>query len=415
MMTVAATAQAQLSLDINSGTIQPLPIGIPAFEGGIRGNEIPVVIANNLKNSGLFRPVAVGEGATALQGVPDWGRWENLSSNFLVKGAVMPEGNQLRLNFVLFDVLKKQQLLGLSLATTSENWRRLAHMASDAIYKRITGEDGYFDTRIVYVSETGSKVDAVKRLAVMDQDGFRHRYLTNGSDLVLTPRFSPTEPVVTFLSYREKQPAVFMLNIDSGRIEKLGNFPGMTFAPRYSPDGRRLVFTQASQGNSDIYEMNLITRQTRRLTNNPAIDTSASYSPDGNQIVFTSDRGGRQAIYVMSASGGNAKRITFGRGDYSTPVWSPRGDLIAFTKATGGMFHIGVMRPDGSGERLLTQSYLDEGPTWAPNGRVLMFFRENRGAGAALYTIDLTGSNLRRIPTPARASDPAWSGLNPNY
>jgi TolB protein len=319
-------------------------------------------------------------------------------------------------------VLAQNQMTGFSYATEASNWRRIAHMISDVIYKRVTGEDGYFDTRIVYVAESGSRARPTKRLAVMDQDGANTRYLTDGREMVLTPRFHPKEPLITYLGFYGKSPSVYLLHIDSGRIERLGDFPGMTFAPRFAPDGRRLIFSMAQNGNSDIYTMDINTRQLQRLTTDRGIDTSASYAPDGRQIVFNSDRGGSQQLYVMDAGGGNVRRISFGQGRYSTPVWSPRGDLIAFTKSFQGSFYIGVMRPDGSGERLLSSSFLDEGPTWAPNGRVLMFFRETRGYGARgeghsarLYSVDLTGRNLRPIPTPTNASDPAWSALNPNY
>jgi TolB protein len=310
-------------------------------------------------------------------------------------------------------------MVGLAYFTVPQNWRRVAHIIADQIYKRITGEDGYFDTRIVYVSEVGPQNRRIKRLAIMDQDGASHRFLTDGAALVLTPRFSPTTQDITYLSYFNGQPRVYIFNIDTGQQEVLGDFPGMTFAPRFSPDGNSVVMSLSTDGNSEIYSMDLRTRLVKRLTNHPAIDTSPSMSPDGRQVVFNSDRGGAQQLYVMDSDGRDVRRISFGKGRYATPVWSPRGDLIAFTKILDGTFYIGVMRTDGSGERLLSQSFLDEGPTWAPNGRVLMFFRQTpstadgKGATSRLHLIDLTGYNLREVVTPADGSDPAWSPLIP--
>ena len=349
---------------------------------------------------------------------PRFGDWRLIEAQGLVTGAVrLKSDGRLYVQFRLWDVFAEQQMVAFEYNSTPRNWRRIAHFVSDAIYKRITGEEGYFDTRIVYVSESGARDRRIKRLAIMDQDGHNHRFLTDGSYLVLTPRFSPKRQEITYLSYSRRQPRVFILDIDSGRQEVLGDFPGMTFAPRFSPDGERVIMTFADRGNSDIYTMDLRTRLIERLTDHPAIDTSPSYSPDGSQITFNSDRGGTQQLYVMRANGEDVRRISFGQGRYATPVWSPRGDLIAFTKLRSKKFFIGVMRPDGTGERILTESFLDEAPTWAPNGRVLMFFRQTpsddqgRGGTTRLWSIDLTGYNERPVLTPTDASDPAWSPL----
>jgi TolB protein len=309
-----------------------------------------------------------------------------------------------------------QQITGLQFVTSPSNWRRMGHLISDAIYKTLTGEDGYFDTRIVYIAESGPANQRVKRLAIMDQDGANHNFLSDGRNLVLTPRFSPTAQEITYMSYVGGTPRVLLFNIDTGQQETLGEFPGMTFAPRFSPDGNRVVMSMAENGNTDIYTMDLRTRRRERLTNNAAIDTSPSFSPDGRRIVFNSDRGGSQQLYVMASDGGEARRISFGDGRYATPVWSPRGDLVAFTKMAGGRFQIGVMRPDGGGERILTDGFLVEGPTWAPNGRVLMYFRQQPSdrsgrSSSKLHSIDLTGYNDRESVTPMDGSDPAWSPL----
>ncbi|HEY4133851.1 MAG TPA: Tol-Pal system beta propeller repeat protein TolB [Alphaproteobacteria bacterium] len=421
-------AQAQLRIDITRGNPQPMPVAVTNLYGSNAnetkiGTDVSKVVSDDLQRSGLFKPIAQNafiQTPEALRTQPRFGDWRVINAQALVSGAaiVRPDGS-LRLEFRLWDVYAEQQMIGQAYITEPTNWRRAAHQIADAIYKRITGEDGYFDTRVVYVAESGPQQRRVKRLAIMDQDGANHRYLTDGRVLVLTPRFSPTTQEITYLSYLNDKPRVYLFNIDTGQQEVLGDFPGMTFAPRFSPDGNRVIMSLSTDGNTDIYAMNLRTRQSTRLTTDPAIDTSPSFSPDGTKIAFESDRGGAQQIYTMASDGSGVKRISFGQGRYATPVWSPRGDLIAFTKLYQGKFFIGVMKPDGSGERLLSQSYLVEGPTWAPNGRVLMFFRQtpadDRGQGAStrIYSIDVTGSNEREVVTPTDASDPAWSPLIP--
>jgi len=331
----------------------------------------------------------------------------------VIGGVEQLADGRLRTEFRLWDVFGGDQVAGQQFFTSPENWRRVAHIIADAIYERLTGERGYFDTRIVFVDETGPKDNRTKRLGIMDQDGANVRYLTGGTDLVLTPRFSPSTQEVTYMSYDGGTPRVYLLNLESGQRELVGDFPGMTFAPRFSPDGQQVIMSLQQDGNANIYAMDLRTRRTTRLTDDAAIDTSPSYSPDGSKIVFESDRGGSQQLYVMDANGANPQRITFGEGTYSTPVWSPRGDYIAFTRRRAGQFGIGLIRPDGSGERILTEGFHNEGPTWAPNGRVLMFFRDTPGGngGPQLWTIDVSGYNEFRVPTPSFASDPAWSPL----
>lgn len=414
---VVGQAFAEPRIDINAGTVKPTPIAVTDFFGNAAGADISSVIANDLESSGLFAPIDKGafiQTAESLQAVPRFGDWRVISAELLVTGNVQAQADgRLRVEFRLWDVLGEAQMSGLALTAPAKNARRIAHRIADAIYSRLTGEDGYFDSRIVYIAESGPAKNRVKRLAIMDQDGWNHKYLTNGKDLVLTPRFSPSTQEITYLSFTGNRPRVHLLNLETGQQEVLGDFPGMTFAPRFSPDGNRVVMSLAKDGNTEIYAMDLRTRKVSRLTNNPAIDTSPSYSPDASRIAFNSDRGGSQQIYVMDAGGGNVQRISYGEGRYGTPVWSPRGDLIAFTRISGGTFYIGVMRTDGSGERMLSQGYLVEGPTWAPNGRVLSFFREERGGATQLYTIDLTGYNERSLKTPQAASDPAWSPLIP--
>lgn len=414
-------AAAVLEVDVTQGSVKPIDIAITDFLPGTGGEgevaqQITSVIEADLKRSGLFAPIdraAFIERIANIDVPPRFGDWRIIKAQALVTGRVtrQPDG-RLKAEFRLWDVAGGTQLAGQQYFTNPENWRRIAHIIADQIYEQLTGERGYFDTRIVFVDESGPKDRRIKRLAIMDQDGANVRYLTRGEDLVLTPRFSPTNQEITYMSFGGDNPRVFLLNIETGQREHVGNFPGMTFSPRFSPDGQKVIMSLQQGGNSNIFVMDLRSRTTTRLTDTPAIDTAPSYSPDGQRIVFESDRGGSQQLYVMNADGSNQQRISFGEGSYSTPVWSPRGDLIAFTKQGGGSFSIGVMRPDGSGERILTAGFHNEGPTWAPNGRVLMFFRDAGGgaqSGPRLYSIDLTGYNEQVVPTPAFASDPAWS------
>jgi TolB protein len=421
------TSFGQARVPVTGGDVAPLPIAVPNFVAGTPadaevGAGVSQVITNNLKRSGLFAPIdqaAYIERISNIDVAPQFQSWKQINAQALVTGRMTRQGDgRLKAEFRLWDVNTAQQLTGQQYFTSPEYWRRIAHIISDQIYERLTGEKGYFDSRVVFIDETGSKERRVKRLALMDQDGANVRYLTRGSDLVLTPRFSPSTQEITYMEFGQGDPRVYLFNIETGQREIVGNFPGMSFSPRFSPDGQRIIMSLQQGGNSNLFVMDLRSKSTTRLTDTPAIDTSPSYSPDGSRICFESDRGGRPQIYVMPANGGGAQRISFGEGSYSTPVWSPRGDYIAFTKMTAGSFGIGVMRPDGSGERLLANGFLVEGPTWAPNGRVLMFFRQQPNAGGragsvTLNAIDITGRFERQVPTPTDASDPAWSPLIP--
>ena len=428
------TATALVEVDITRGNLEPLPIAVsPLYiESGSLdvkqgdkiikniGEEISKIIEVNFRRSGLFNPLKKNsfvQSPDIAHVKPRFEDWRLIKAQALVTGKVKVTENKLRVEFRLWDVVASKEMVALAFSTTQDNWRRIAHIISDKIYQRLTGETGYFDTRIIYVSETGPKTQRYKKLAIMDQDGANVKYLTLGNELVLTPRFNPQNQLVTYLSYFRNLPRVYLLDIETGVQEVVGDFPGMTFAPRFSPDGKKIIMSFAKDGNSDIYTMNLKTRVVEKITDHTSIDTSPSYSPDGKYICFNSDRSGLQQIYVMRSDGSNVKRITFGKGLYGTPVWSPRGDLIAFTRVHKGRFYIGVMRPDGSGERLLTENFYQEAPSWSPNGRVLIFYRETKsdsegkGFSAKLWSIDLTGYNERLIETETDGSDPSWSSL----
>jgi TolB protein len=417
----AAPGGKSAVIDVDRARTDPIPVAITDLRGGDDGRKISQVVTADLASCGLFRPIdpaafiSVGSG---VADVPNWKDWKAIGAQALVTGNVSNEGDRVRVEFRLWDVLPEQQIQGTAYTTDAAHWRRIAHKMADAIYERLVGEKGYFDTRIVYISGTGPKDRRTRRLAIMDQDGANNSFLTEGSTMVLTPRFHPSREQIVFMSYAGNRPRVYTYDLGSGHQQVLGDFGTMTFAPRYSPDGSSVVMSVFRDQGSDIVIVDLGSRRERRLTESGAIDTSPCFSPDGSQIVFNSDRGGDQQLYIMSAGGGGVRRLSFGNGRYATPVWSPRGDLIAFTKLNSETFAIGVMRPDGSGERILSESFAVEGPTFAPNGRVLMFWRESparddRGSGfsSRLVSVDITGFNERVIATPTDASDPAWSPL----
>ena len=410
---------AQTRVTVDEANLRPRPIAIPVFlgEDPKLAADVTGVITNNLAGSGLFQPLdraAFLEQVRDVLATPRFADWRAVGAEALVVGRVaqLADG-RVRADYALWDVVLGKRLAGQYFTTSVANWRRIGHIISDQIYEKLTLEKGYFDSRIVFIDETGPKERRAKRLAMMDQDGANVRYLTQGQDLVLTPRFSPTTQDITYMAYVDGQPRVFLMNLENQKRDVVGDFPGMTFAPRFSPDGQRIVMSLQQGAATSLVEMDLRSKRKRLLTQTDRIDTGPCYAPDGRQIVFESDREGTQQLYVMGWDGAGVRRISVGEGRYSTPVWSPRGDYIAFTKQLAGRFLIGVLKPDGSGERILTEGFHNEGPTWSPNGRVLMFFRDQPGAsgGPRIYSVDITGYNERRISTPSFASDPAWSPL----
>ena len=422
-----AAQSGPLRLVITDGVIEPMPFALPTFTAEVAGSEamaadLSRVVAEDLVNTGLFRQI---DSSAFISGhsfgmQPAFEDWRAINAQALITGAVTVSGGQIAVKFRLYDVFSGAELgEGLQFAGTTDGWRRMAHKVADQVYSRITGEQGYFDSRVVYVSETGPKDQRIKNLQIMDYDAFPGsiRALTSGASLVLAPRFSPTGDRVLYTSYEAGSPSIYMLDVASASARRLQTAPGnMAFSPRFSADGARVIYSLEAGGNTDIYMSDINTGASSRLTDAPSIETAPSLSPDGSQIVFESDRSGSQQLYIMPVGGGEPRRISFGSGRYGTPVWSPRGDLVAFTKQDAGRFHIGVMRTDGSEERLLSAAgggTLDEGPTWAPNGRVLMFFRENLGpqGGPSLYSVDISGRNLRALPLSGFASDPSWGPL----
>ena len=424
LMPVPASAQnGPLRIEITEGVIEPLPFAVPNFvaetpAAGQLAAQLARVVSDDLVGTGLFREVpssAYISQFTSFSAPVQYADWKAINAQALVTGAVSKDGSgRITVKFRLYDVFAGQEMgSGLQFTGTDAGWRRMAHKVADAVYSRITGEGGYFDSRVVYVAETGPKDNRRKRLAIMDYDGANVQYLTDSSSIVLAPRFSPTGDRVLYTSYESGSPRIYVLDVATVGRRVLPTQGGMAFSPRFGPNGQTVLYSLEQGGNTDLYRMDVASGASSRLTSAASIETAPSFSPDGSQIVFESDRSGSPQLYIMSAGGGEPRRISFGQGRYGTPVWSPRGDLIAFTKQNNGRFHIGVMRTDGSEERLLTASFLDEGPTWSPNGRVIMFTRETQGAQGAssLYSVDVSGRNLKRVRTEGGASDPAWSPL----
>lgn len=418
----ASVAQSPLRIEITQGVVQPMPFAAPAFvpdspQAADLAQRITQVVIDDLTGTGLFREIPpsahIGR-ITNFDAPVQFADWKAIGAQALITGAVGVSGDRAQVRFRLWDVFAQQGLGdGLQFQGPTASWRRLAHKVADAVYSRLTGEGGYFDSKVAYVAESGSKTSRRKQIAVMDYDGANAVSVTDGNALVVTPRLSIKARQILYTSYEQGTPKIFIMNADGGGRRVLDREAAQSFAPHFSPDGSRVVYTVSEGTGSDIYVMDVASGARRRLTQSASIDTAPCFSNDGARICFESDRSGSQQVYVMPASGGEPTRISFGEGRYATPVWSPRGDMIAFTKIVGGRFHIGAMRTDGAGEQLLTASYIDEGPSWAPNGRVLMFFRESPGesGGPRINTVDITGRNLREVPTAGFASDPSWSGL----
>jgi len=417
------SARAELHINIDGAKSDPTPIAITDFASyhSDLGKLIPQVVQADLERSNLFRIVDQDAYIQQMDGLdtqPRFADWQAIGAHALIHGEIT-EGldGKIHVAFRVWDVYAQQQLDAKTLSTAPESWRKIAHIIADTIYERLTGEKGYFDTKIAFISEKGKAGERERRLAIMDQDGANLRYLTDGKAMAMTPRFAPNMKEIVYMSYQAGKPQLYLMDTKTMATRTLGTFEGMSFAPRFSPDSKTLVYSMSRRGNSDIYLYNLATGKRVQLTTHSAIDTSPSFSPDGKRIVFNSDRSGRQQLYVMNADGTNVQRISFGEGSYATPVWSPRGDYIAFTKIKSGTFYIGLMRPDGSGERLIADGWLVEGPTWSPNGRMIAFWRQTpmdrRGKGqtAKLYMIDVTGYHESELQTAGDASDPAWSPL----
>ncbi len=411
-------------IEITKGNVAPTPIAIPDFGGDSEfSKKITAVVKNDLTMCGRFRIIGpeafIQDQHSVLENVR-FADWRAINSQILVTGKVIEESGKLKVEFRIFDVFKGTMMVGLSLNADEDKWRKLAHMVADAIFERVTGDAGLFDSQIVFVDERGSGKSKKRRLAVMDFDGFNSKMLTDGDHLVLTPRFSPSTQHIAYLAYRKEgkgmSAGVYLMDVRQHSTKHLGDFVGMTFAPRFSPDGSTVVMSLSKGGTTALYTYNISSKEKHQITPHAQIDTSPCYSPDGKFIVFTSDReGGMEKIWAMSADGSGAHKVSRGNGKYSQPVWSPRGDIIAFCKRENGVFYLGVMDIDGSNERLIDSAYLIEGVSWSPNGRYILYTKETHLGGgrvkSRLCCTDMTGLLKIDLKTPHDASDPTWSPL----
>ena len=414
-MGTAPVQSGPVEVEIDQGVLRPLQIAVVPFSGE-NGSQISSVISSNLKRSGFFdplNPASFIETGLSLQNAPNFPQWTTIGAQAILYGAVNPRADgRMDVGFRLYDPYRQCQLVSYQFTATSEQWRRIAHKISDVVYQRLTGESGFFDSRVLFVSESGTQTNRLSRLTIVDQDGANPFYLTQGDEVIMSPRFSTHNPdEVTYVALGRDYSRIYLYNLATGRRESLGEFEGQVLAPRFSHDGSKMAFSIIRNGNTDVYVINLRTRQLSRLTSDPSIDTSPSFSPDGSQLVFTSDRSGSARLYTMRADGSGQRPISRGGGIYTAPAWSPRGDLIAFTKQQGGRFHTGVMNVDGTGERIISSSYFEEGPSWAPNGRYVMFARQSPGGDTRLWTVDLSGRVVAQAGYTERGSSPAWSGL----
>ena len=416
----SAAQDGPLRIEITDGVVEPMSIAIADFHGDSEAaQQIRRVVADDLTGTGLFREIP----SEAMIAQPDsfaaavsYEDWRAVNAQALVTAEVTRSGEDISVKFRLFDVFAGQPLGdGMQFDARGSDWRRAAHKVADQIYARLTGEQPYFDSRVAFVQETGPKDARIKRIGVMDYDGQNIRWMTDSSSLVLAPHFSPDGRQLLYTSFDSGFPQIRAMNVATVESRALTQGDSMAFSPRFSPDGRWVVFSLEQRGNTDIHIMDAATGAQRPLTQSSAIDTSPSFSPDGQRVVFESDRSGSPQLYVVPVTGGEPTRISFGEGRYGAPAWSPKGDMIAFAKQLGGKFHIGIMRTDGSDEKILTESFLDEGPTWAPNGRVVMFTRVTPGGNGEprLHSVDITGRNMRPLKLDFAASDPSWGPLMP--
>jgi TolB protein len=407
------------------GTPAATVIAIPPItspDTGVKGNEMlgigwqaSQLIAADLRQTSELMPLTPDRKdyySYPEVTAPTFSKWRSAGAKALVTGFVQSRSDgRLTFGCYVYDVEKGRELgrKGFIIGG-GDDWRRAAHKCSGLAYTAITGAPGMFDSRIAYVAESGAPEARVRRVAVMDSDGYNHSYLTAGDTMVLTPRMSPKGGRLAYVGFSGGKPEIRIVDLGSSQQRPLLNGDSISFAPRYSPDGTRIVFSMMLGPNSDIYVAPATGGIPQRLTTSPGIDTDPSFSPDGTKIVFESDRGGSQQLYVMNSDGSNQRRISFGGGWYASPDWSPDGEWIAFTQRTTAGRRIGIMKPDGTGEKMLTSGPADEGPSWAASSRELIFQR-GAGNGSALFRLTLDGSEPRQMSIPQGGSDPDWSGV----
>lgn len=417
-------AYAELKVDIVAGAVEPISVAVQKFEVGSHASTrdaamLRDVVDNDLKSTGLFRIVnrnALPE-FVKMGDMPDFKLWSAVRAQVLVQAKLTRQVDDMyRLEFYVWDVQGGEQIEAQSLVASKKSMRRLAHIMADAIYERLTGEVGYFDTQIVFITETGPMGERVKRMAIMDQDGYNMRYLSDDKTFVMSPSFSPNMHTVVFLSYRDEDPMIWTLDLETGEQRRLGQFGGMNFAPQFSPDGRRIALSLVKRGVTHIYEYDIENKTLRQLTSGGTINTSPSYSPDGKKMAYNSNRSGSQQIHVLDLESGQQERITFGAGRYATPAWSPDGRFIAFTKIADDTFYIGIMSPTGRNEKILAGGWFMEAPSWAPGSRRLVYYETEKDDDdierhSHIRTVDIMGQNIYEIKLPdgVHGMEPTWS------
>ena len=420
-------ANAELKVDIIAGDFRPIPIAIQDFEAPAKlkkqATELRDVVVADLKSTGLFRIInknAFPENVR-MDDMPNFANWSMVKAQVLVQAKLYEaEGGKYGLKYYVWDVAGKEQIEAQDLQGSAKSARRLAHIMADGIYERLTGEHGYFDTQIVFIGQSGDIRSPTKRLAIMDSDGYGMRFMSDDRVMVMSPHFSPNMRTIVFLSYRDDDPMVWTLNLNTGEQRRLGKFGGMTFAPRFSPDGTRIALTLAKNGTTNLYEYDIEDKTLRQLTSGDYIDTSPSYSPDGKKLAFNSNRSGSQQLHILDLETMKDKRLSFGNGRYATPAWGPRGDFIAFTKIVDETFYIGIMTPAGKNERILASGWFMEAPSWAPGGRRVVYYEtekmpDGKGRQSHIRSVDIMGQNDYEIKLPDGLSglEPTWSPTLP--
>jgi len=417
---VAGTsAQAQSGGQIVLAVPQfPTPRNVKTDGGetGVIGIQIAQQIVSDLRTTRSIYPTGpenLRHYTPTEAGAPLYPNWANIGAGALVTGYVQARDDG-RINVVcyLYDLKQRREMTRKGFAVAATEWKRAAHRCAGAFYTAVTKRPGLFDSRIVYVAATGSRMQPVKRIAIMNWDGTDHSYLTQGEVTVTSPRISPDGERIAYMSFAGGMPHIRIMDADGSNDRQLLQSNSMSFAPRFSPDGRVIAFSMAVDGNTDIYVVDANGGYPRRLTTTPGIDTSPSFSPDGKQIVFESDRSGAQQIYVMNVDGSGQSRISFGGGANSSPVWSPDGDRIAFSRWNGSTIGIGIMSATGGDEKILTNGWQDEAPSWSPDSEWVMFQRTQQGTGTgSLLMVSIGGGEPKAVATPQPGADPSWSGV----
>ncbi|WP_317929116.1 Tol-Pal system beta propeller repeat protein TolB [Halioxenophilus sp. WMMB6] len=412
---LSSNSWAELTIEITQGIDNPISIAVVPFKNGAGlPEDISAIVAADLQRSGQFDPVARANMLSYPQAAKDvfYRDWRALGVEYLVIGGLEPAAGGYQLWFELYDVLNQRQVFKRIASAASNDLRSLAHYAADLIYEEITGIRGVFSTKIIYVEVLRDRVNpsnATYRLMYADADGARELELLKSKQPLLSPRWSPEGKRVAYVSFETTRPAIYVQDIATGRRQQVTNFKGLNGAPAWSPDGKKLAFVLSKDGNPEIYTLDLATGKYQRVTRSIAIDTEPSWAADGKSIIFTSNRGGQPQIYQINLASGRTERLTF-YGDYNArSSLSPDGKTMVMVHRRDGVFHIAA-QDVGSGDiRILTETELDESPSIAPNGAMLLYATQNRGKGI-LAAVSLDAGVKFRLPSQrGDVREPAWS------